>query len=385
MFVRTDFNVPMNGTEISDDTRVRAAIPTIKELTERGARVIICSHLGRPKGKVNPEMSLEPVASHLQSLMSETSISFVPACVGPQVSSACSSMSDGSVLVLENVRFHKEETENDDSFAALLQSSTNADVYVNDAFGTAHRAHASTCGIASHIPGDRVAGLLMKRELDYLTDRVLKNPKHPMAAITGGSKVSTKLPVLSSLLSKVDDLLLGGGMIFTFMRAQGVQIGNSICEEDMIPLAEKLVKDAKDAGVRLHLPSDVVIADRFEPDANVRVVSTSEDIPEGWIGMDVGPQTIQEYGSVLRKCETIVWNGPMGVFEMEKFSKGTFEIAEVIASCEATSIIGGGDSVSAVEKSGLSSKMSHISTGGGASLEMLEGKTLPGVDVLLDL
>lgn len=406
VFVRTDFNVPMNGNEISDDTRVRAAIPTIKELTKRGARVIICSHLGRPKGKVNPAMSLEPVASHLQNLMKETSVSFVSQCVGPEVSSACSSLSDGSVLVLENVRFHKEETENDDTFAALLQSSTNADVYVNDAFGTAHRAHASTCGIASHIPGDRVAGLLMKRELDYLTDRVLKNPKHPMAAITGGSKVSTKLPVraasissqqkvlkkifleqaqvLSSLLSKVDDLLLGGGMIFTFMRAQGVKTGSSLCEEDMIPLAEKLLKDAKEAGVRLHLPSDVVIADRFEPDANVRVVSASEDIPDGWIGMDVGPQTIREYGSVLRKCETIVWNGPMGVFEMEQFSKGTFEIAECIASCDATSIIGGGDSVSAVEKSGLSSKMSHISTGGGASLEMLEGKILPGVDVLLD-
>jgi phosphoglycerate kinase len=384
VFVRTDFNVPMtkDSKKISDDTRVRAAVPTIRELTSRGARVIICSHLGRPKGKVNPDMSLEPVALHLQTLIDNTPVSFVSNCVGPEVSRACSSMYDGSVLVLENVRFHKEETENDVSFAASLKTSTNADIYVNDAFGTAHRAHASTCGIASHVSGDSVAGLLMKKELDYLTDRVLINPKHPMAAITGGSKVSTKLPVLSSLLSKVDDLLLGGGMIFTFMAARGVKIGSSICEEDMIPLAEKLVKDSKDAGVRLHLPSDIVIADAFGPDANVRVVSSSQDIPEGWYGMDVGPQTIQEYGSVLRNCRTIVWNGPMGVFEMDKFSKGTFEIAKVIANCDATSIIGGGDSVSAVEKSGLSSKMSHISTGGGASLEMLEGKILPGVDVL---
>ncbi|KAM0950800.1 putative phosphoglycerate kinase [Dioscorea sansibarensis] len=381
VFVRVDLNVPLDeNLNITDDTRVRAAVPTIKYLMEHGARVILSSHLGRPKG-VTPKYSLKPLVPRLSELLG-VNVEMANDCIGEEVEKMVAALPDGGVLLLENVRFHKEEEKNDPEFSKKLASL--ADLYVNDAFGSAHRAHASTEGVAKFLK-PAVAGFLMQKELDYLVGAVA-NPKKPFAAIVGGSKVSTKIGVIESLLEKVDILILGGGMIFTFYKAQGYSVGSSLVEEDKLDLATALIEKAKTKGVSLLLPSDVVAADKFAADANSKVVPAS-GIPDGWMGLDVGPDSIKTFCETLDTTKTIIWNGPMGVFEFEKFASGTEAIAKKLAELTGkgvTTIIGGGDSVAAVEKAGLADKMSHISTGGGASLELLEGKSLPGVLALDD-
>ncbi|KZV51265.1 phosphoglycerate kinase, chloroplastic-like [Dorcoceras hygrometricum] len=360
VFVRADLNVPLDENQkITDDTRIRAAVPTIKHLISNGAKVILSSHLGRPKG-VTPKYSLGPLIPRLSELLG---IQVVKAddCIGPEVEKLVASLPEGGVLLLENVRFYKEEEKNEPEFAKKLASL--ADLFVNDAFGTAHRAHASTEG-----------------ELDYLVGAV-SSPKRPFAAIVGGSKVSSKIGVIESLLEKCDILLLGGGMIFTFYKAQGLSVGSSLVEEDKLDLATSLLEKAKAKGVNLLLPSDVVIADKFAPDAESKVVPASS-IPDGWMGLDIGPDSVKSFSEALETTKTVIWNGPMGVFEFEKFAFGTEAIANKLAELSGkgvTTIIGGGDSVAAVEKVGVADVMSHISTGGGASLELLEGKELPGV------
>ncbi|XP_051124896.1 phosphoglycerate kinase, cytosolic-like [Andrographis paniculata] len=381
VLVRVDLNVPLDdNSKITDDTRIRAAIPTIKYLIGYGAKVILASHLGRPKG-VTPKYSLKPLVPRLTELLGvETKMA--NDCVGEEVEKLVAALPNGGVLLLENVRFYPEEEKNNPDFAKKLASL--ADLYVNDAFGTAHRAHASTEGVTQYLKPS-VAGFLMQKELDYLVGAVA-NPKKPFAAIVGGSKVSTKISVIESLLAKVDLLLLGGGMIFTFYKAQGHSVGSSLVESDKLDLATSLLEKAKAKGVTLLLPTDVVVADKFAADANSKVVSASE-IPEGWMGLDIGPNSIKSFSEALDKTNTIIWNGPMGVFEFDKFAAGTEAIAKKLAELSdkgVTTIIGGGDSVAAVEKVGLANKMSHISTGGGASLELLEGKTLPGVLALND-
>ncbi|CAN1750036.1 Phosphoglycerate kinase, chloroplastic [Linum perenne] len=376
VFVRVDLNVPLDDSQnITDDTRIRAAIPTIKHLMENGAKVILSSHLGRPKG-VTPKFSLAPLVPRLSELLG---IQVVKAedCIGPEVEKLVAGLPEGGVLLLENVRFYKEEEKNEPEFAKKLASI--ADLFVNDAFGTAHRAHASTEGVTKFLKPS-VAGFLLQKELDYLVGAV-SSPKRPFAAIVGGSKVSSKIGVIESLLEKCDILLLGGGMIFTFYKAQGLPVGSSLVEEDKLELATSLMAKAKAKGVSLLLPTDVVIADKFAADANTQVVPASE-IPDGWMGLDIGPDSIKTFSESLDTTKTVIWNGPMGVFEMEKFAVGTEAIAKKLAELSGkgvTTIIGGGDSVAAVEKVGLADKMSHISTGGGASLELLEGKPLPGV------
>ncbi|KAG0487165.1 hypothetical protein HPP92_009260 [Vanilla planifolia] len=381
VFVRVDLNVPLDeNLTITDDTRIRAAVPTIKYLIEHGARVILCTHLGRPKG-VTPKYSLRPLVPRLSELLG-VNVELTNDSIGDEVEKTVSALPDGGVVLLENVRFHKEEEKNDPEFAKKLASL--ADLYVNDAFGTAHRAHASTEGVTKYLK-PAVAGFLMQKELDYLVGAV-GNPKRPFAAIVGGSKVSTKIGVIDSLLEKVDVLILGGGMIFTFYKAQGYGVGSSLVEEDKLDLATTLVEKAKSKGVSLLLPTDVVVADKFAADANSKVVPASA-IPDGWLGLDVGPDSIKTFSEALDNAKTIIWNGPMGVFEFEKFAVGTEAIAKKLAELSGkgvTTIIGGGDSVAAVEKAGLADKMSHISTGGGASLELLEGKSLPGVLALDD-
>ncbi|KAG1365105.1 phosphoglycerate kinase 3, cytosolic [Cocos nucifera] len=381
VFVRVDLNVPLDDSlKITDDTRVRAAVPTIKYLMEHGAKVILCSHLGRPKG-VTPKYSLKPLVPRLSELLG-VDVEMADDCIGEGVQKMVSALPDGGVLLLENVRFYKEEEKNDPEFAKKLASL--ADLYVNDAFGTAHRAHASTEGVAKFLKPS-VAGFLMQKELDYLVGAVA-NPKRPFAAIVGGSKVSTKIGVIESLFEKVDILLLGGGMIYTFYKAQGFSVGSSLVEEDKLDLATALIEKAKSKGVSLLLPTDVVIADKFAADADSKVIPAS-GIPEGWMGLDIGPDSIKTFSETLESTETIIWNGPMGVFEFDKFAVGTEAIAKKLADLSGkgvTTIIGGGDSVAAVEKVGLTDKMSHISTGGGASLELLEGKSLPGVLALDD-
>ncbi|XP_072995203.1 phosphoglycerate kinase, cytosolic-like [Typha latifolia] len=381
VFVRVDLNVPLDGNQkVTDDTRIRAAVPTIKYLMEHGAKVILCSHLGRPKG-ITPKYSLKPLVPRLSELLGVT-VEMANDCIGEEVEGLVAALPDGDVLLLENVRFYKEEEKNVPEFAKKLASL--ADVYVNDAFGTAHRAHASTEGVTKFLKPS-VAGFLMQKELNYLVGAVA-NPEKPFAAIVGGSKVSTKICVIESLLEKVDILLLGGGMIFTFYKAQGYSIGSSLVEEDKLGLATALLEKAKSKGVSLLLPTDVVVADKFAADAESKVVAAS-DIPVGWMGLDIGPDSIQNFSESLDTTKTIIWNGPMGVFEFEKFAVGTEAIAKKLAELSGkgvTTIIGGGDSVAAVEKAGLADKMSHISTGGGASLELLEGKTLPGVLALDD-
>ncbi|KAJ0508750.1 Phosphoglycerate kinase, cytosolic [Helianthus annuus] len=376
VFVRADLNVPLDDTfKITDDTRIRAAVPTIKYLMSNGARVILSSHLGRPKG-VTPKYSLKPLVPRLSELLG-VEVKMADDCVGPEVEKLVAGIPEGGVLLLENVRFYKEEEKNDPEFAKKLASL--ADLYVNDAFGTAHRAHASTEGVAKYLKPS-VAGYLMQKELDYLVGAV-SNPTKPFAAIVGGSKVSSKIGVIESLLEKVNILVLGGGMIFTFYKAQGYKVGSSLVEEDKLDLATSLIEKAKAKGVSLLLPSDVVIADKFAADANSKVVPAKE-IPDGWMGLDIGPDSIKSFSETLDTTKTVIWNGPMGVFEFEKFAAGTEAIAKKLAELSGkgvTTIIGGGDSVAAVEKVGLADKMSHISTGGGASLELLEGKTLPGV------
>lgn len=376
VFVRADLNVPFDENQnITDDTRIRAAVPTIKYLIGNGAKVILASHLGRPKG-VTPKYSLKPLVPRLTELLG---VNVVKAddCIGEEVEKAVASLPEGGVLLLENVRFYKEEEKNDPEFAKKLAAL--ADLYVNDAFGTAHRAHASTEGVTKYLK-PAVAGFLLQKELDYLVGAV-STPKRPFAAIVGGSKVSSKIGVIESLLAKVDILLLGGGMIFTFYKAQGLKVGSSLVEEDKIELAVTLMQKAKEKGVSLLLPTDVVIADKFAADANSKVVPAS-DIPDGWMGLDIGPDSIKTFSEALDTTKTVIWNGPMGVFEFDKFAVGTESIAKKLAELSGkgvTTIIGGGDSVAAVEKVGVAEKMSHISTGGGASLELLEGKTLPGV------
>ncbi|RZC47160.1 hypothetical protein C5167_040115 [Papaver somniferum] len=381
VFVRVDLNVPLDdNSNITDDTRVRAAVPTIQYLISHGARVILSSHLGRPKG-VTPKYSLKPLVPRLSELIG-IKVEMANDCIGEEVEKMVAAIPNGGVLLLENVRFYKEEEKNDPEFAKKLASL--ADLYVNDAFGTAHRAHASTEGVTKFLRPS-VAGFLMQKELDYLVGAV-SNPKRPFAAIVGGSKVSSKIGVIESLLEKVDILLLGGGMIFTFYKAQGLSVGSSLVEEDKLELASSLMEKAKVKGVSLLLPTDVVIADKFAPDANSKTVAASA-IPDGWMGLDIGPDSIKTFSASLDTTQTVIWNGPMGVFEMEKFAYGTDAIAKKLAELSGkgvTTIIGGGDSVAAVEKVGLADKMSHISTGGGASLELLEGKPLPGVLALDD-
>ncbi|KAI0507193.1 hypothetical protein KFK09_013314 [Dendrobium nobile] len=381
VFVRVDLNVPLDDNlKITDDTRIRAAVPTINYLREHGAKVLLCSHLGRPKG-VTPKYSLKPLVPRISELLG-VDVEMANDSIGEEVEKIIAALPDGGVVLLENVRFYKEEEKNDPEFAKKLASL--ADLYVNDAFGTAHRAHASTEGVTKYLK-PAVAGFLMQKELDYLVGAV-GNPKRPFAAIVGGSKVSTKIGVMESLLEKVDILLLGGGMIFTFYKAQGHGVGSSLVEEDKLGLATALIEKAKLKGVSLLLPTDVVAADKFAADANSKVVPASA-IPDGWMGLDIGPDSIDTFSEALESANTIIWNGPMGVFEFEKFALGTDAIAKKLADLSGkgvTTIIGGGDSVAAVEKAGLADKMSHISTGGGASLELLEGKSLPGVLALDD-
>jgi len=387
VLVRADFNVPLDETgAISDDTRIRAALPTINYLTENGAKVILSSHFGRPKGdnfeaRVTDKFRLTPVAKRLSELLGQEVVK--PSdCIGDEVEGVVAAMQPGQVILLENVRFHPEEEKNTPEFAAKLASI--ADLYVNDAFGTAHRAHASTEGVAKYLH-PAVAGFLIEKELEYLQNAI-HNPQRPLAAIIGGSKVSSKITVIESLLEKVDKLLIGGGMIFTFYKARGLSVGKSLVEDEFLELARTLEVKAKEKGVDLLLPTDVVVADNFAPDANAQTVSV-EAIPDGWMGLDIGPDAVKVFQEALGECKSAIWNGPMGVFEFDKFAAGTEAIAHTLADLTKTgtiTIIGGGDSVAAVEKVGLADQMSHISTGGGASLELLEGKVLPGIAALND-
>ncbi len=381
VLVRVDFNVPLEDGNITDDTRIRAALPTINDLTGKGAKVILCSHFGRPKG-VTEALRLTPVAQRLSELLGQPVIKCND-CIGDEVAAQVGAMTNGQVALLENVRFYPEEEKNDPEFAKKLASV--ADLYVNDAFGTAHRAHASTEGV-THYLSPSVAGFLIDKELQYL-EGAISEPKRPLAAIIGGSKVSSKIGVIETLLDKCDKLLLGGGMIFTFYKARGLKVGKSLVEDDKLELARTLEAKAKERGVSLLLPTDVVVADNFAPDANSQVVSI-ENIPDGWMGLDIGPDAVKTFQAALVGCQTVIWNGPMGVFEFDKFAVGTEAIARSLSQLTkqgACTIIGGGDSVAAVEKLNLASEMSHISTGGGASLELLEGKILPGIAALDDL
>ncbi|MBE9250681.1 phosphoglycerate kinase [Dolichospermum sp. LEGE 00240] len=377
--VRVDFNVPVDDQgNITDDTRIRAALPTIQDLTQKGAKVILTSHFGRPKG-VDEKLRLTPVAKRLSELLGQEVVK-TDDCIGDDVAAKVGALANGQVLLLENVRFYKEEEKNDPEFAQKL--AANADFYVNDAFGTAHRAHASTEGVTKFL-SPSVAGYLVEKELQYLQGAI-EEPKRPLAAIIGGSKVSSKIGVIETLLEKCDKLIIGGGMIFTFYKARGLSVGKSLVEEDKLELAKSLEAKAKERGVALLLPTDVVLADNFAADANSQTV-TIEAIPDGWMGLDIGPDSVKVFQAALADCKTVIWNGPMGVFEFDKFAAGTEAIAHTLAEIGktgTTTIIGGGDSVAAVEKVGLADQMSHISTGGGASLELLEGKVLPGIAAL---
>jgi phosphoglycerate kinase len=382
VLVRVDFNVPLDDAgKITDDTRIRAALPTIQDLIGKGAKVILASHFGRPKGKVVDSMRLTPVAVRLSELLGKPVVK-TDDCIGDEAAAKVAAMNNGDVVLLENVRFYAEEEANDPEFSKKLASL--ADLYVNDAFGTAHRAHASTEGVTKFL-SPSVGGLLIEKELQYL-QAAIENPKRPLAAIVGGSKVSSKITVIETLLDKVDKLLIGGGMIFTFYKARGLAVGKSLVEEDKLDLARALEAKAKEKGVELLLPTDVVLADNFAPDANSQTVSV-DAIPDGWMGLDIGPDSVKAFQAALETCQSVIWNGPMGVFEFDKFAAGTKAIAETLATLTpkgVTTIIGGGDSVAAVEKVGVADQMSHISTGGGASLELLEGKVLPGIAALDD-
>jgi 3-phosphoglycerate kinase len=378
VLVRVDFNVPLDENQnITDDTRIRAALPTIKYLMGHEAKVILMSHLGRPKGEVNPKYSLAPVAKRLGELLGKNVI-MAEDVIGDSAKQAVASINQGEIVLLENLRFHKEETKNDSEFAKAL--ARFGDVFVNDAFGTAHRAHASTEGVAHYLSA--VAGYLIQKELEVM-GKALDKPERPFVAVLGGAKVSDKIGVIENLLNKVDTLLIGGGMAYTFFKAMGYEIGNSLLEEDKVDLAKALMEKAKTEGVKLLLPVDNVVAQEFKADAPHKVVA-SDGISPGWEGLDIGPKTRELFGQEIKKAKTVVWNGPMGVFEMPAFAKGTESMARYMSECSGTTIIGGGDSAAAVKQLGYAQKMTHISTGGGASLEFLEGKVLPGIAALED-
>ncbi len=378
VLVRCDFNVPMDENQnITNNSRIVGAIPTIKYLLENDCSIILCSHLGRPKGEFKPEFSLKPVAKELSKLLGKEVI-MSKDVIGEDTKTKAENLKPGEILLLENVRFHKEETENDLDFAKELASL--AEVYVNDAFGTTHRAHSSTAGVANFLPA--VSGFLIEKELEYLGNAV-SNPERPFVAILGGSKVSDKIGVINNLLDKVDTLIIGGGMAYTFLKAQGYEVGNSICELDKLDLARELMEKAKQKGVKFMLPVDTKVGKEFKEDTESKTVKSTE-IPEGWQGLDIGEETIKLYSEELEKAKTVVWNGPLGVFEFEQFAIGTNSIAKKLGEIDAKTIIGGGDSAAAVAKAGVQDKMTHISTGGGASLEFLEGKQLPGIECLMD-
>lgn len=379
VLVRCDFNVPIDSEtgKITDNRRIRAALPTIQYLLDHNAKVILCSHLGRPKGEFNLKYSLKPVAEELSKLLNKD-VKLAKDVIGESAKELTSNMKEGDIVLLENVRFHKEEEQNDPEYSKALASM--AEIYVNDAFGTAHRAHSSTTGVADYLPA--VSGFLIEKELEFLGG-ALENPKHPFVAILGGAKVSDKIGVIENLLDKVDTLIIGGGMAYTFYKAQGHHIGTSICEEDKLDLAKSILEKAQEKGVKLLLPVDNHVSSEYSNNGEDKVVDSTE-IPDGFMGLDIGPKTIEKFEEAVKDAKTVVWNGPLGVCEFDKFATGTKAVATMLSKLDAITIIGGGDSAAAIEKLGLADKMTHISTGGGASLEFLEGKTLPGIACLQD-
>ncbi|MDH5405348.1 MAG: phosphoglycerate kinase [Candidatus Aminicenantes bacterium] len=379
VFIRVDFNVPLDAKgSVADDSRIKATLPTIDYCRQRGAKIILASHLGRPKGKVNPQLSLKPVAVRLSQLLGNKVI-MAPDCIGPSVEKLINGLEEGGILLLENLRFHPEEELNESQFSQQLAGQT--DLYINDAFGAAHRAHASTVGITKFVPR-AVAGFLLEKEVEQLS-RILTKPEHPFTAIIGGAKVSTKLNLLESFISLVDDLILCGGMVYTFLLAQGISVGDSLIEEDKVEPARSILLKAQQQGRRISLPFDFVVAKSLSAESPKKVV-LREEIPAGWMGVDIGPRSIEEFSRIIRASRTVVWNGPPGVFEIAPFAEGTLAIARSLAESRGTTIVGGGDTVAAVHKAGVSDKITHISTGGGACLEFLAGKSLPGIEALTD-
>lgn len=381
VLVRVDFNVPIESGKVGDDTRIREALPTIRKIIAEGGKAILMSHLGRPKGGFDPKYSLKPVAEHLSNLLGMP-VKFAPDCVGDEVRKMVNELNEGEILLLENVRFHPEEEKNDENFARELASL--ADVYINDAFGSAHRAHASTEGVARFV-NETAIGYLMQKEIEYLS-KATSNPEKPYVAILGGAKVSDKIQVIKNLIEKVDAFLIGGGMANTFLKAKGYEVGKSLVEEDKLKLAEEILSEAEKKNVKFLLPVDCVIANKFANDADFEIVAVDK-VKQDWMILDIGPETVKKFEEVLKDAKTVVWNGPMGVFEFDNFARGTFEIAKILAELTkkgTITIVGGGDSASAVSKAGLSNSVSHVSTGGGASLEFLEGKVLPGIAAIKD-
>lgn len=378
VLVRVDFNVPLEGTKIVDDTRITSAVPTIKYIIEKGGKAILMSHLGRPDGKVVPKYSLAPVAKRLSEILGKDVI-LAPDCIGEETKAIVAKMKEGDVVLLENLRFHPEEENNDPDFARKLAEL--GDVFVNDAFGAAHRAHASTAGITKFMP-QSAAGFLMQKEIEYIKNKI-DNPERPFVAIIAGSKVSDKIGIIEHLMKRADAIIIAGAMAYTFLKAMGRKVGNSLVENDKLDLARETLKKSLDIRVPLYLPVDHVVADKFSNDANRKIVMRGR-IPDGWEGVDIGPATVELFKSVLEEAKTIVWNGPVGVFEFDNFAKGSIAIAKILAESNAITIVGGGDCVAAVQKSGYADKITHISTGGGAALELMEGKDLPGIVALTD-